>query len=58
MKDTNAPAAFMIFLMAIVALVLLNDLTGPQTDEPTEVLANELVPQSAESDLVTSDDFE
>jgi hypothetical protein len=58
MKDTSAPAALMVFLMAIVALVLLNDLTAAPVEDQTDALVEEALSPSAENDLATSDDFE
>ncbi|MEM1002680.1 MAG: hypothetical protein AAGH46_08525 [Bacteroidota bacterium] len=57
MKD-SAPAAIMIFFMAIVALVLLDDLTSAQeADQPTEIVENELK-ELPETDLATTDQFD
>jgi hypothetical protein len=57
MKD-NALGALMVFFMAIVALVLLDDLShSREQDQPTELVNTELEKQT-ETDLATTDDFE
>ena len=48
----------MIFFMAIVALVLLDDLTSPQQqDQETEFVESELK-KLPETDLATTDQFD
>ena len=57
MKD-NAPGALMVFFMAIVALVLLDDLATKDHKEPqTQFVTTELQKQP-ETDLATTDEFE
>ena len=57
MKD-NAPGALMVFFIAIVVLVLLDDLANPSQDQqPIEFVTTELEKQP-ETDLATTDEFE
>lgn len=57
MKD-NAPGALMVFFIAIVVLVLLDDLANSSQDQqPIEFVTTELEKQP-ETDLATTDEFE
>ena len=57
MKD-NALGALMVFFMALVALIMLDDLANPdKEDQSPEFVTSELKEQP-ETDLVITDEFE
>ena len=57
MKD-NAPGAFMVFFMAIVVLVLIDDYTTPQEEAEASEMVEIKLKEDSKSDLATMDEIE
>ncbi len=57
MKD-NAPGAFMVFFMAIVLLILIDDYTRPENDSDSPQMVEIELKEEPKSDLATMDEIE
>ncbi|WP_157962298.1 hypothetical protein [Winogradskyella aurantiaca] len=57
MKD-NAPGAFMVFFMAIVLLILIDDYTRPENDSDSPQMVEIELKEEPKSDLATMDAIE